>query len=1516
MGLFTKKKPNVIRVPKENVYELNEEVLKRLLVKDITKKWSYPIYLDLSDQVFLVPNVGCITILHPETVKEIDVRGNKLVRIDMLDAFVRLKRFNAGQNELRVALFPTQSHLVSLDLSQNQLGPNPPDLSACVSLEYLNLSYNSIRMHIADDETNTTKNTIFAKCFGKCTQLRELNLSYNQIEWTKDDLTEVFNVLKTFKKLQSLHFLSNSFSSKLINYNLLFLARIPGLTHFDGVLITRKDRNDVKQNPNQEVLFLDDFVSSLKEGKLVTSASRKYPSFSKLFPMDKNVVKPSFEDLHKVLSDTNKVYLMVAAQKLEQTLNTYALKNGAMRSNGLTQYLDLMKDYVIKNANVAGTFIRCILLSAFFVTPAFSNQELIRTGRFLMNEFNSDTIESLNRIIVPYLNSQPDEEADVHSAQHLSQLLRMVREMRSYSNTEDTAAATENLLRFFSAMLNTLSRNLKPSANLCYLRLLYEAADILNTENTGEVSVKAEPLPPKFYKTLYDMYEQERNKNVDSQRLITLLRIMSVTPNQKAYEEAMEPLWSSIKSSTVLTERRAWECVTYASLGGTVFDFMHEGINTIMSKVDSLGDSVNIGLFGYLKAIAVSKNTTEDVIQFLSENWIGRFCKKDEYGMLCLQAVLAIIEQMTKNGYKNDKLPLLLLDIILHPHTNHKTTALRIMSTQDFNDTLVKRVIEYISKNNSEEMVLVMKVLEMVIKRGSNKTVEEGANSLFTHLFTILLEPRSPLAQQALVLIELLIKLKNIKYLSDMGEEIVDIFCKAMCAEEVVREKQISGHPLLLENLTVLANDSKTLLSCLQSLTVGSTTFLKLFIRLSGCTDDYGGMSLIENVIFAINKKRDAVNPLTRKLTQQRLSLMRRSVGASTTSFGANFGNQIEETDKQAPRITINRRNSTISHTDNSIFNSEYSNYFWSERGFLNTERRLFRDVASYIESLFKSEKEAIFKFYEKPTNAFLITGSENLDDEFVLSSDEDDELSDITDDEHKLSQKYVSDMEGTLFSCDDFYRLVFNDDIETDDAYLKITGEASSKSSSSNGWFLAGPQVDYSRTRHILSAIIAARILLQKQKSNTIAPVVLLESLYRICAMFQFLSLRVNFLCILIMQEIELTSDSVLDVATQILQQMNSAMRKRFQFRANEPLKPLTIPERTFLYHYTSLWYSIITHLRFINFFPKRIENCDDDAMASLNQICRVKLLGVLLPLPDLAILIRILHYNSLQKESNSLEYTLFGRERQQIYGVFSNEALEQMVQKTSSMATTHEINSNLVSIISEYIVLDHYNLYNILDFIVRLEVNSSPLRASLFQGILDLQSHLKERNDLEQLLKQNIYVFEYGEDSHGVVLVILTDAAIMVYSTVNSRFLLTKKAQLSYKEVKVEYQKFTSSIKLNSEYYIPNGRKLLQLLRSRCHVLQFVENTTSLEALGSDVPIFGSRVTEVNETKILYVTNEHIYVLNDKNKLLGKYPRKGAKVEEGDTPYALSIETGDKKMYVIFPSDRSKVDFVKLVQ
>jgi hypothetical protein len=731
---------------------------------------------------------------------------------------------------------------------------------------------------------------------------------------------------------------------------------------------------------------------------------------------------------------------------------------------------------------------------------------------------------------------------------------------------------------------------------------------------------------------------------------------------------------------------------------------------------------------------------------------------------------------------------------------------------------------------------------------------------------------------------------------------------------------RVLSKPLQLENLSILNNDSKTLLLCLQSLTVGSDMFLKLFTKLALCTTPYEGMNLIESVIVSINRKKD--HQESRKLTQQRLSSIRKSaMTTSTTSFGA--ANLIEDTDKQTPRITINRRNSKIDGSaSDSIFTAEYSNYFWAERGFLNMDRKLFRDVASFIEMKFKTEREAMFQFYESPVNAFVVPGSQLCDeDEFVLSSDEDDELSDRTEDDHTETQKLVSDMEGTLFSCNDFYRLVFNDELETQDIYSIITHESDVKNYNTNGWFLAGPAHDYCPTRHMLSALVAARILLSKRKANNIAPMLLLESLYKICAMFQFMSLRVNLLCVLLMNEIEIASEVVMDLTTQILQQMNTALRKRFQFTDHN--QPLTLPERTFLYHYTNLWYKVITKLRFSTFFQNGIENCDQNSMLLMNQICRIKLLSVLLPLPDLAVLIRVLHYNATvqQKETFSMEYQLFGREKQQVFSVFPNESFESIVKENCKEATYHQINSHLVSIIGEYIVLDHFNLYNILDFVARLEVNTVPLRSSLFQGILDLQSHLKERNDLEQIMNETIIVFETATTANGPAIVMLTDTGVITYTLdPANRYVLKESMQQSYADLKIEYQRHATGVKITPDVVINNGRKVLEILRQRCHESQFSHDKASLSALGNDIPEYGSRVVDQasGQGHRVYVSDMFLYVVDDNtNKLVDKYPRKNVKLaNEAESPYGLGIKTAEKDLTLVFPSDRSKVDFISLWQ
>ncbi|KAL0478024.1 leucine rich repeat protein, partial [Acrasis kona] len=216
MGILSRRKQSVVKIPKEIVYDLSEETLTHLITKDLAKKWTYPIYVDLSPPQFLVSDVKALSILKADSVKEINLRANKITKIeDELQPFIKLKRLNLSQNELRSVELLSHIHLVHLDLSQNMLGPIPPDLSMCQSLEYLNLSYNSLRMHCSDDEKNSSGvNHTFARTIGKCTQLKELNMGYNQLEWNKADLTEIFNVLKNFKKLQSIYFLCNPFGTK------------------------------------------------------------------------------------------------------------------------------------------------------------------------------------------------------------------------------------------------------------------------------------------------------------------------------------------------------------------------------------------------------------------------------------------------------------------------------------------------------------------------------------------------------------------------------------------------------------------------------------------------------------------------------------------------------------------------------------------------------------------------------------------------------------------------------------------------------------------------------------------------------------------------------------------------------------------------------------------------------------------------------------------------------------------------------------------------------------------------------------------------------------------------------------------------------------------------------------------------------------------------------------------------------------------------------------------------------
>ncbi|KAG2374151.1 hypothetical protein C9374_010988 [Naegleria lovaniensis] len=437
-----KKKRNFIITPNQFYSELSEETFRKICVKDVSKKLSYPLYLDFSNDKFQINSLQALRIMKTACVKELDISKNRFKEIDKpFEMFTRLKRLYASHNEIHKCLFTNvHSHLVLVDLSHNSLSSVPESLSQLVNLEYLDMSYNMI--------SNGTETVTRLR---GCVKLRDLNLSFNQLDMNKEKLDNFLVELKTnFKKLKSVNFDSNPFVMKLMNYRALFITRLQ-LTSLDGKEISSKERKSASQQGDGssnliQPLFFDEVGEQLKGTS--RGLMKRVPSFNNLFSVlqtkvieDEPIVEEPgrrativeaikeqthFDKINEVLENTSQIYLLVAGQKLLRTMkqllsniSDISMKLHADDPNtiGLTGYvkfIELLKGYITRDEThtLKECFIRCLVTSFGFYTRTFDNatreevQALTELGKFLFWNNNTEILRTTNQALHQFILAQ------------------------------------------------------------------------------------------------------------------------------------------------------------------------------------------------------------------------------------------------------------------------------------------------------------------------------------------------------------------------------------------------------------------------------------------------------------------------------------------------------------------------------------------------------------------------------------------------------------------------------------------------------------------------------------------------------------------------------------------------------------------------------------------------------------------------------------------------------------------------------------------------------------------------------------------------------------------------------------------------------------------------------------------------------------------------------------------------------------------------------------------------------
>lgn len=406
-------------------------------------------------------------------------------------------------------------------------------------------------------------------------------------------------------------------------------------------------------------------------------------------------------------------------------------------------------------------------------------------------------------------------------------------------------------------------------------------------------------------------------------------------------------------------------------------------------------------------------------------------------------------------------------------------------------------------------------------------------------------------------------------------------------------------------------------------------------------------------------------------------------------------------------------------------------------------------------------------------------------------------------------------------FSANDFYRLVFSDELLRDNVYDVITQSITSTKISLSQ-LLSDKELKY-----LFIGTIGLRMI-NLMKLSEFGASQIIPLIHQVLSNTLFGSYRVNMLSVKILthllesvlqktlnQGTALRSVAnnkskaeawkevlhIIDQISQIIQQMNNTLRYRLQFHFSKTT-PFSSDERHFLYNYVKLWHTIVNTIRNIPFHL--LTDAKDYDHELLNELCQSQLLSFwVLPLPDFAVLIRLLYYHSITEHipdsDDTRDNTLFGNlyriqyleeltlplysvtsDKQEFSGIsLSNPHAQYMNQK-------RKLTMLLTEICGVYMRFDRFNLYNMLDFIVRLSpftndsgsnvessnsyysvINTPSFRNSLLEQILIEESLVRKSYLLSKSLKSgDVVAYDRCTVNHQPCILVLFEKKIGIYS------------------------------------------------------------------------------------------------------------------------------------------------------
>ena len=199
----------------------------------------FPTLLDFSHANFKLRELNMLKQVRDSAIREINVSGNELHSLEVLNRFHQLRSVAACANTLQVGagLVLRLPRLQELDLASNKLLAVPP-LSDLPQLQALRLQRNQI-------SRNWSELSFVSK------SLKDLDVSHNRLNWVQsngefDAAMQVLNALKGLKELR----LGGNPISETPALRYLVINYAPKLMRLDGLPVTEVERRGKVSPPH------------------------------------------------------------------------------------------------------------------------------------------------------------------------------------------------------------------------------------------------------------------------------------------------------------------------------------------------------------------------------------------------------------------------------------------------------------------------------------------------------------------------------------------------------------------------------------------------------------------------------------------------------------------------------------------------------------------------------------------------------------------------------------------------------------------------------------------------------------------------------------------------------------------------------------------------------------------------------------------------------------------------------------------------------------------------------------------------------------------------------------------------------------------------------------------------------------------------------------------------------------------------------------------------------------------